>query len=156
MEPQYTLCLKPLKILRIVCFIYIFFAAENLAKKIQGLLSLPLGEFPKQAKVIADETVKKFKAATNKLAMVEANLAQAQEKSQQDESKIVELENEMKVLSKSLQVNFIICVSGKEGICKLEVENILKFMKNLTFTTLIYIDSKWQNKKTLVVNSKNA
>ena len=90
-----------------------FFAAENLAKKIQGLLSLPLGEFPKQAKVIADETVKKFKAATNKLAMVEANLAQAQEKSQQDESKIVELENEMKVLSKSLQVNLIICVSRK-------------------------------------------
>lgn len=106
--------------------------------------------------MIADETVKKFRAATNKLAMVEANLAQAQEKSQQDESKIVELENEMKVLSKSLQVNFIICISGKEGICKLELDNILKFMKNLAFTSLIYFDSKWQNKKILVVNSKYA
>ena len=125
MGPQYTLCLEPLKILRTNSFIYIFFAAENLAKKIQGLLSLPLGEFPKQAKVIANETVKKFKAATNKLAMVEANLAQAQEKSQQDESKIVELENEMKVLSKSLQVNFIICVSRKEGVCRLELDNII-------------------------------
>ena len=80
---------------------------EDLAKKIQELINVPVGLFRTQAKSIAEEVNKKNETAAKKLALVKVDLERAEEKAKNSESKIVELENELKVVSKSLQMSVI-------------------------------------------------
>ena len=86
---------------------YSFTEEEDLAKKIQELINVPVGLFRTQAKSIAEEVNKKNETAAKKLALVKVDLERAEEKAKNSESKIVELENELKVVSKSLQMSVI-------------------------------------------------
>merc|ERR1711877_26778 len=56
-----------------------------------------------QAKLIAEEADKKYEEVARKLAMVEADLERAEERAETGESKIVELEEELRVVGNNLK-----------------------------------------------------
>ena len=83
--------------------------ANKLVKSLETKLELDDGELVKleeqvaTAKQIAEETGRKYEEAARKLALVEADLERAEERAEAGESKNVELEQEVKVVSLNLK-----------------------------------------------------
>merc|ERR1712242_668066 len=55
------------------------------------------------AKIMAEEADRKYEEASRKLALLEADLERAEERAEVSESKIVELEEEVRVVSNNLK-----------------------------------------------------